>query len=299
MTPHTQYPDVKFVCSATPYRKNKVSYVCIPPNKCIDDFIERLVEGKETVLPERHPVVSASMLLQLEYESKCLPVMELFRFDGDPCKWPDFIENFKNRVHDKRSFTDDIRMEMLLSILDGEAKWPVISIGRNSLFYATTMKTLKSNFGNPMVVSFLKLKSVLDLPQITNKNRAGLRAFHQQLKSVITWLNSMGDISAINSIENTTKAITRLPRFLKFKFFRDFKDAKLNNQSLNLTTSEIWLGNKVAQLFNPISAIIDHQEKQKRDFHKDSHRPEGDNRNPYRTFLALADSTSNYRSNIL
>ena len=161
------------------------------------------------------------------------------------------------------------------------------------------MKTLNSNFGNPMVVSFLKLKSVLDLPQITNKNRAGLRAFHQQLKSVITWLNSMGDISAINWIENTTKAITRLPRFLKFKFFRDFKDAKLNNQSLNLTTSEIWLGNKVAQLFNPISAIIDHQEKQKRDFHKDSHRPEGDNRNPYRTFLALADSTSNYRSNIL
>ena len=109
----------------------------------------------------------------------------------------------------------------------------------------------------------------------------------------------MGHISAINSIENTTKAINRLPRFLRFKFFRDFKDEKLNNQSLNLTTSEIWLGNKVAQLFNPISAIIDHQEKQKRDFHKDSHRPEGDNRNPYRTFLVLADSTSNYRSNIL
>ena len=76
------------------------------------------------------------------------------------------------------------------------------------------MKTLKSNFGNPMVVSFLKLKSVLDLPQITNENRAGLRAFHQQLKSVITWLNSMGDTSAINSIENTTKAIARIPSYL-------------------------------------------------------------------------------------
>ena len=55
--------------------------------------------------------------------------MELFRFDGDPCKWPDFIQNFKNREHDKRSFTDDIRMERLLSVLDGEAKQTVISIG--------------------------------------------------------------------------------------------------------------------------------------------------------------------------
>ena len=214
---------MKFVYSTTSYPKNKVSYVCIPPNKCIDDFIGRLVEGKETVLPERNPVVSASMLLQLEYESKCLPVKELFRFNGDPCKWPDFIENFKNRVHDKRSFTDDIRMERLLSVLDRETKRTVIPIGRNGFFYATAMKTLKSNFGNPMVVSFLKLKSVLDLPQITNENRAGLRAFHQQLKSVITWLNSMGDTSAINSIENTTKAITRLPRFLRSKFLETSK----------------------------------------------------------------------------
>ena len=109
----------------------------------------------------------------------------------------------------------------------------------------------------------------------------------------------MGDISAINSIENTTKAITRLSRFLRSKFFRDFKDAKLKNQSLNLTTSEIWLGNKVAELFNPMSAIIDHQQKQRRDFHKDSHCLERDNRNPYRKFLALAEGTPNYQSNIL
>ena len=87
----------------------------------------------------------------------------------------------------------------------------------------------------------------------------------------------MGDTSAINSIENTTKAITRLPRYLRSKFYSDFKDAKLNNQSLNLTKFKTWLGNKVAELFNPISAIINHQQKQKRDFRKDSHHLEEDN----------------------
>ena len=118
-TPHTQYPDMKFVRPGTPYPKNNDSSVSIHPNNCIDDFIDRLVEGKKTVLPERDPVISTSMLLQLEYESKCLPVRELFRFDGDPCKWPDFIQNFKNRVH-KCSFTDNIRMEWLLRELDGK-----------------------------------------------------------------------------------------------------------------------------------------------------------------------------------
>ena len=153
-----------------------------------------------------------------------------------------------------------------------ESKRTVISVDRNGLFYATAMKTIKSNFGNPMVASFLKLKSVLDLPQIIiNENRAGLRAFYQQLRSVITWLNSMCDTSAINSIENTMKAIIRLPRYLRSKFYRDFKDAKLNNQSLNLTKFEIWHRNKFAELFNLISAIIDHQEKHKRDFHTKIH----------------------------
>ena len=39
--------------------------------------------------------------------------MKLSRFDGDPCKWPNFIQNFKNQVRDKRSFTDDNQMERL------------------------------------------------------------------------------------------------------------------------------------------------------------------------------------------
>ena len=137
---------MNFFRPGTPYPKDKLgiqvndSSLSIHPTNCIDEFIDRLVEGEETVLPERDPVISMSMLLQLEYESKCLPVMELFRFDRDPCKWPDFIQNFKNRVHDKRSFTDYIQIEKLLSVLDGEAKQIVISIGRNGLFYATRRK---------------------------------------------------------------------------------------------------------------------------------------------------------------
>ena len=86
------------------------------------------------------------------------------------------------------------------------------------------MKTLQSNFGNPMVVSFLKLKSILDLPKdFIKKNCAGLRTFHQQLKSAIMWLNSMGDTSAINSIENKITRIrdTSAPNFIESSKMRN------------------------------------------------------------------------------
>ena len=84
-------PDMRFFRPGTPYSKDRLgiqindSSLSIHPTNCIDDLTDRLVEGKKTVLPERNPVISASMLLQLEYDSKCLPVMELFRSDGDPC----------------------------------------------------------------------------------------------------------------------------------------------------------------------------------------------------------------------
>ena len=74
----------------------------------------------------------------------------------------------------------------------------------------------------------------------------------------------MSDTSGINLIENTTKAISRLPRYLRSKFYRDCRDAKMNNQILNLTAFEIWLENKIDELFNSISTIINHQEKQKK-----------------------------------
>ena len=65
-------------------------------------------------------------------------------------------------------------MERLLSVLDGDAKKAVQSIGSSGIFYATALKTLKRDFGNPVVVSHLKLKAVLDLPQIRANDRIAL-----------------------------------------------------------------------------------------------------------------------------
>ena len=122
-------------------------------------------------------------LLERNLDSLNLPPMELLRFNGNPGHWSGFIQCFKERVHMKRTFSDSLRMESLLSVLDGDAKRVVPAIGRNGLFYATALKALKREFGNPYAVSFLKLKAVLDQNQIQTDDQRGLKQFHQQLKS--------------------------------------------------------------------------------------------------------------------
>ena len=52
-------------------------------------------------------------------------------------------------MHNKISFGES---DPLLSVLDGEAKRGVSGIGQDGLVYASTLKILKWEFGNPLKI---------------------------------------------------------------------------------------------------------------------------------------------------
>ena len=85
-------------------------------------FIDDLVECIETFLPQSNLNLSIGLALKQEYECRQLPPTTLRQFGGNPSEWPEFISNFRNRIHKKVSFKDSMRMKRLLSALEGEAK---------------------------------------------------------------------------------------------------------------------------------------------------------------------------------
>ena len=54
------------------------------------------------------------------------------------------------------------------------------------MFYPKALKTLKREYGNPLLVSNLKLKKLFEQPQLKNQNRAALREYQHQLKFINT-----------------------------------------------------------------------------------------------------------------
>ena len=82
------------------------------------------------------------------------------------------------------------------------------------MFLCDCSETLKRDFGNPLLMSHAKLK-LFDQPQIKSTDGISLRRFHQQLKINDAWLLLMGYCTPILSNDNLTKAITRLPSFLR------------------------------------------------------------------------------------
>ena len=97
-------------------------------NDLLDSFIDNLVEGEESYnQPISQINISPTLALQQGFESCNLAQALLLRFDGNPSRWTEFIENFFTRVHLKCTIDDNNRMIRLLSII--EAKRTIEAIG--------------------------------------------------------------------------------------------------------------------------------------------------------------------------
>ena len=116
-------------------------------------------------------------------------------------------------------------MERLISLLDGEEKRVVTSVGQRGIFSASALKTMKHYFGNPIVVSYMKLRTILDLPQLPPNDYNGLCAYHQTLKTTIPWLVYMGHNAAIKSTESVPKAVVRLPKYMEVSSIKTLKES--------------------------------------------------------------------------
>ena len=72
-----------------------------------DELIDHLVVGQETNLG----IKTSSTNLEFALKQDSPPPIELRRFSGNPCEWPEFIANFRTRVHLKTTFDDNLKME--------------------------------------------------------------------------------------------------------------------------------------------------------------------------------------------
>ena len=125
------------------------------------------------------------------------------------------------------------------------------------MFYTSALKSLKRDFGDPLVVTHLKLKSGFDKPQIKSGDRIALREFQQSLKCVITWLETMGYSFSLDSAEHFTKAVKRLPNFLQHSFYKYCNPIKHSIKNIyTLKEFEKWLENEMQQFFNSVANIF-------------------------------------------
>ena len=79
--------------------------------------------------------------------------------------------------------------------------------------------------------------------------------------------------------ENLSKAVARLPNYLRTQFFKATCDYDLTDGTINLLSFEVWLEKRVKDLFNPLAEIISLQDAKS---NKHQHIKDQLIKNPYK-----------------
>ena len=193
---------------APPLALDPVPKVCRP----IDAWIDDLTEFQETVLPKpsTENLTVAEALFKLE-ASKDIPSIKLPMFDGKPLQYTDFIERFKIHIHNKVHLTDDTRMIQLKMHLAGEAERAISGLGCKGVMYATALKTLKEQFGQPSIIARFVVNKLAKGDRVLKNNRQALREFSLDIINCLTTLCQINYYADVNANDNLRKIIMRLP----------------------------------------------------------------------------------------
>ena len=69
----------------------------------------------------------------------------------------------------------------------------------------------------------------------------------------------MSYYSAIQLVEEITKAVTHSPNYLLNQFHKDSKDIQIDDTKVDLLVSFNWLDEKLKEMYNSIASIINFQ----------------------------------------
>ena len=103
----------------------------------------------------------------------------------------------------------------------------------------------------------------------------------------------MGYDGALKSMENVSKAVMRLPKYLRQKFDCDFTIVNYNEREMNLEVFENWLGERIYDVNNPLALIVETEFKKKQQANKDHQKTTKDKqrfpKEHYRSFAITTD----------
>ena len=98
----------------------------------------------------------------------------------------------------------------------------------------------------------------------------------------------MGYDGALKSVENVTKAVMRLPKYLRQKFYCDFNIINYNEREMNLEIFENWLDERIYDMNNSLVLIVETEIKKKQQVNKDHQKTTKDNIRDFQKIITEA-----------
>ncbi|XP_028399260.1 uncharacterized protein LOC114522717 [Dendronephthya gigantea] len=225
--------------------------VNLSSRQSFDSWIDDLIEFKETVLPTEVSKMSIAEALYKLEASKDIPSIKLMKYDGDPLKYVEFIDRFKLLIHDKPHLSDDVRMAQLKMHVTGKAERTISGLGSQGTMYATALKIIKEQFGQPSVIARAYITKLIDEQRIKGNDRQALQELSFDVVNCVATLKQINHLSDVNATDNLRKIIMRLPDHLVHKWKDVASGLRERGESPSLEHISKFLRKRVKAEFDP------------------------------------------------
>ena len=162
-----------------------------------------------------------------------------------------FIERFKLHIHDKPHLSDDVRMAQLKMHVTGKAERTISGIGSQGIMYATALKTIKEQFGQPSVIARAYITSLIDKPKIQNNDRQALQELSFDVVNCVAALKQIVHLADVNATDNLRKIVMRMPDHLIHKWKDVASDLREKGENPTLEHIAKFLRKRVKAEFDP------------------------------------------------
>ena len=126
----------------------------------------------------------------------------------------DFVDHFKIHIQDKTHLSEDAQMIQLCMHIKGEAERALVGLGSKGTMYATALRSLKEQFGQPSIIARVVAKKLTKGKKVMGNNRQALREFSLDITNCLAIMHPLEHYADINANESLRRMIMRLPENL-------------------------------------------------------------------------------------
>ena len=169
--------------------------------------------------PSAPSLDSADLIKQLAEAITCkkndpLPEWKLSQYNGDPLQWHGRFEQFKSTI-DAQSFTDDVKLTYLKTLVTGKAKTAIAEFAYYGLIYKDALNTLERKFGQPQAVISAHLDKLSSFPPLKMHNSDNIINCSATISSLVEVFKSLPYDSDLKSASLLNTAVQKFPPNLK------------------------------------------------------------------------------------
>ncbi|XP_041453667.1 uncharacterized protein LOC121406862 [Lytechinus variegatus] len=214
-------------------------------------------EGQYQMPDNFQQMSQAQLNNQHHLEAISLSNADVFKFNGDPLRYFEFVRSFDNLIG-RSALDNGAKLLRLFNSCEGEPKKIVqcCMIMDPAVGYHKARTLLEDRFGSRFKISQAWVRKVTSGPNLRPTDKSGLQRFSDDLKICNTTLQALGMMSEMSNQQHMMKIIERLPYYLKSRWLRVVKDIRHHGRAPNITDVVNFVSDAAEEVNDPVFGAL-------------------------------------------